>query len=52
MNATADLLAFAGGDHVLPGPVREDALRLLADTLAVGAAGAVANPAKSGRFCQ
>jgi len=40
VNATADLLAFAGANHVLPEQVRADALRLLADTLAVGAAGA------------
>ena len=40
MSATADLLAFAGANHVLPDQVRADALRLLADTLAVGAAGA------------
>lgn len=40
MSATADLLAFAGADHVLPDSVRAAALRLLADTLAVGAAGA------------
>ncbi|MCX9147975.1 MmgE/PrpD family protein [Erythrobacter sp. WG] len=40
MSATACLLAFAGGDHVLPQAVRADALRLLGDTLAVGAAGA------------
>lgn len=39
MNATADLLAFAGAGHALPEQVRADALRLLADTLAVGAAG-------------
>lgn len=37
--ATADLLAFAGADHVLPASVRADTLRLLADTLGVGAAG-------------
>ncbi len=40
MSATADLLAFAGAEHALPEAVRADALRLLADTLAVGAAGA------------
>ncbi|KPQ21738.1 MAG: putative protein involved in propionate catabolism, partial [Porphyrobacter sp. HL-46] len=40
MSATADLLAFAGADHVLQEQVQADALRLLADTLAVGAAGA------------
>jgi 2-methylcitrate dehydratase PrpD len=37
--ATADLLAFAGADHVLSASARADVLRLLADTLAVGAAG-------------
>lgn len=42
MSATADLLAFAAADHVLPDAARADALRLLADTLAVGAAGATA----------
>jgi 2-methylcitrate dehydratase PrpD len=40
VRATEDLLAFAAADHVLPGVVRSDAERLLADTLAVGAAGA------------
>jgi len=39
VTATAALLAFAAADHALPRPVRADALRLLADTLAVGAAG-------------
>ena len=39
MSATADLLAFAGARHGLPAAVRADALRLLGDTLAVGAAG-------------
>ncbi|MGY6636867.1 MAG: MmgE/PrpD family protein [Erythrobacter sp.] len=39
MSATADLLAFAGARHDLPDAVRADALRLLGDTLAVGAAG-------------
>lgn len=42
MSATRDLLAFAGADHALPERVRGDALRLLGDTLAVGAAGAEA----------
>lgn len=42
MTATADLLAFAGAEHRLPEAVRGDTLRLLADTLAVGAAGATA----------
>ena len=40
MSSTARLLAFAGADHVLPADARADAQRLLADTLAVGAAGA------------
>ena len=42
MTATADLLAFASAPHTLPPQVRSDAIRLLADTLAVGAAGATA----------
>ncbi|MEL7197721.1 MAG: MmgE/PrpD family protein [Pseudomonadota bacterium] len=40
MNATAAILEFASADHVLPGQVRADTVRLLADTLAGGAAGA------------
>lgn len=47
MTATADLLAFAGAPHVLPEAVRADAARLLADTLAVGAAGATAPGAEA-----
>jgi 2-methylcitrate dehydratase PrpD len=47
MSATADLLAFAGANHRLPDSVRADALRLLADTLAVGAAGATAPGAEA-----
>lgn len=39
MSATADILAFAAAPHRLPAAVRADALRLLGDTLAVGAAG-------------
>ena len=39
MTATADLLAFAAADHILPAAVRADAVRLLGDTLMVGAAG-------------
>ncbi|MDJ0977639.1 MAG: MmgE/PrpD family protein [Erythrobacter sp.] len=39
MTPTEKLLAFAQAEHVLPGPVRADAERLLGDTLAVGAAG-------------
>ncbi|CAM3163748.1 MmgE/PrpD [Sphingomonas antarctica] len=42
MTATAALLAFAAADHLMPPKVRDDAVRLLADTLAVGAAGASA----------
>lgn len=39
MTHTAAILDFAAAPHVLPPAVRADALRLLADTLAVGAAG-------------
>lgn len=42
MSATGDLLAFAAARHTLPDGVRTDAIRLLGDTLAVGAAGATA----------
>lgn len=42
MSATAALLDFAAERHVLPPQARADAQRLLADTLAVGAAGATA----------
>ena len=35
---TGDLLAFAGAPHTLPAVARADAIRLLADTLAIGAA--------------
>lgn len=42
MNATAALLDFVVAEHRLPLPVRADAERLLADTLAVGAAGSTA----------
>jgi 2-methylcitrate dehydratase PrpD len=42
MSATADLLAFAGARHRLGAAVRPVAVRLLGDTLAVGAAGATA----------
>jgi 2-methylcitrate dehydratase PrpD len=45
VTATAQILAFAADPcHALPPAVRADAVRLLADTLAVGAAGA-ASPA-------
>ncbi len=47
MTATADLLAFAAAEHRLPEAVRADTLRLLADTLAVGAAGATAPGAEA-----
>lgn len=42
MSATADLLDFAAADHRLPPSTRAATLRLLGDTLAVGAAGASA----------
>ena len=47
MSATADLLAFAGATHRLPDGVRADEVRLLGDTLAVGAAGATAPGAEA-----
>ena len=37
--ATRRLYEFAAADHRLPGAVREDAVRLLGDTLAIAAAG-------------
>lgn len=43
MNATADLLEFARAEHRLPEGARAAASRLLADTLTVGAAGAIAS---------
>ena len=39
MSPTERLIAFASAQHRLPAPARADAERLLADTLAVGAAG-------------
>jgi 2-methylcitrate dehydratase PrpD len=42
MTATAAILAFAAAPHRLPEDVAADAVRLLGDTLAVGAAGATA----------
>lgn len=39
MSATAALLGFAAADHALPPAVRDDTVRLLGDTLMVGAAG-------------
>ncbi len=42
MTATARLLAFAAAPHAIPAAVRETALALLADTLAVGVAGSTA----------
>jgi 2-methylcitrate dehydratase PrpD len=47
MTATADLLAFAAAEHCLPEAVRADTLRLLGDTLVVGAAGATAPGAEA-----
>ncbi|MDJ0643298.1 MAG: MmgE/PrpD family protein [Erythrobacter sp.] len=40
MSATSAILDFATAEHTLPDQVRADALRLLGDTLAGGAAGA------------
>lgn len=42
MSATGDLIDFVRADHSLPPAVRAAALHLLADTLAVGAAGSQA----------
>lgn len=42
MTATTDLLDFVAAPHQLPSNVRADTQRLLADTLAVGAAGSTA----------
>lgn len=42
MTPTERLLHFAAAPHSIAGPAREAALRLLADTLAVGAAGSTA----------
>jgi 2-methylcitrate dehydratase PrpD len=39
MTPTQQLIAFAAAPHTLPAKVRGDTLRLIADTLAVGAAG-------------
>ncbi|HEY5756692.1 MAG TPA: MmgE/PrpD family protein, partial [Steroidobacter sp.] len=49
MSATRRLLDFARAPHKLPPDVREATLRLLADTLAVGAAGSTA-PGAQGVF--
>ena len=45
MTHTAAILDFAAAPHVLPPEVRADALRLLADTMAVMAAGAASSEA-------
>lgn len=45
MTHTAAILDFAAAPHILPPDARADALRLLADTLAVMAAGAVSDEA-------
>ncbi len=47
MNATQAILDFASGDHVLPAAVRHDTLRMLGDTLAGGAAGAMSPAAQA-----
>lgn len=47
MKATQRLLDFARAPHQLPVPVRNAALRLLGDTLAVGAAGSTAPGAEN-----
>jgi 2-methylcitrate dehydratase PrpD len=47
MSHTSTILDFAAAPHVLPAAVRVDAIRLLADTLAVGAAGANSAEARS-----
>jgi 2-methylcitrate dehydratase PrpD len=49
MSATSNLLDFAAAAHRLPDAARADVLRLLADTLAVGAAGSTA-PGADGVF--
>ncbi len=46
MSHTAAILDFAAAPHGLPDAVRADALRLLADTLAVMAAGAASDEAR------
>jgi len=46
MSATADILDFAVAAHRLPDQARADAARLLADTLAGGAAGANSSEAR------
>ncbi len=49
MTATSDLLDFAAATHILPEAACSDAIRLLADTLAVGAAGSTA-PSAAGVY--
>ncbi|QLC23089.1 MmgE/PrpD family protein [Parasphingopyxis sp. CP4] len=46
MSGTARLLDFASSDHALPDSARAASLRLLADTLAGGAAGAMSDEAQ------
>ncbi|MEO1167702.1 MAG: MmgE/PrpD family protein [Pseudomonadota bacterium] len=46
MTATQRLLDFAAADHTVPDSARDAALRLLADTLAGGAAGAASDEAR------
>jgi len=47
MNATRAILDFAAQDHALPAAARADALRMLGDTLAGGAAGAMSPAAQA-----
>lgn len=47
MSATQAILDFAAQEHVLPAAVRADALRMLGDTLAGGAAGAMSPAAQA-----
>lgn len=50
MSATKAMLDFAAARHTLPAPVRADTLRLLADTLASGAAGAQSAEARKLKY--
>ena len=47
MSATQAILDFAGQDQILPAAARDDALRMLGDTLAGGAAGAMSPAAQA-----
>lgn len=50
MNATRAILDFAAADHWLPASVRADTVRLIADTLASGAAGAQSPEAQTLKY--